>query len=142
MGCRIAFQLFIYYLIKGCKWLFVFNNSTYWYRNLRLIPEYPLFPVLTTSKVFRFLIDGSLAFVSLKHTWSASGGPFTLTHTTMTLYHSSLGQFEVFSWKAILEGLSSSFVYLQIKLFVRGTPRDVVFLMYTSPRTHRQRQLH
>ena len=64
--------------------------------------------VLTPSQHFRHLNSGSLVFVFLIHTWYFSS-TFSVTLTTMALYHSSLRWFIACSCKPTMEGQTPIF---------------------------------
>ena len=74
-------------------------------------------PVLTSSIRFRHLISGSLSLVSLNLTCHDLCHDFSLTLTTMALYHSSLRWFGACSCKPTPRDLPSSFVQPRGALF-------------------------
>ena len=73
----------------------------------------PSTPVLTSSQIFRHLINGSLVLISLIHTGHGLGHAFPLTLTTTALYRCSLRWFEACSCKPTPRGLPSSSVQLR-----------------------------
>ena len=72
----------------------------------------PRFPVSASPLLFRHLISGLLALISLVHTCHGTCRDFSSTLTTMDIDHSSLRWFEANSCKSAPRGLPSSLAQL------------------------------